>query len=246
MRHAAKTFALLALLWLFAAPRCVFPTAEAADYDITLPPGYGQTEFRDLSEQVGLAIAYTPLAPAEPLGLLGFDVGVEVTAVKIDRDEPFWRVMTDTPPRYLPVPKLHAQKGLPFGVDVGLVYSKVPSSNIGMLGGEIKWAILKGTLATPALAVRASYTTLTGVDDFDLSTYGADVSVSKGFAFVTPYLGVGETWIKSSADALGFDESLAAPKMFVGAKVSLMVLSLAAEANYSKIPSYSLRLSLSF
>lgn len=223
------------------------PAAHAAKYDITLPPGYGQTEFQDLSEQLGLAIAYIPLAPAEPLGLLGFDVGVEITAVKIDHNEAFWKaVMPGTPPRYLPVPKLHAQKGLPFGIDIGLVYSKVPSSNIGMLGGELKWALLKGTLATPALAVRGSYTTLTGVDNLDIATYGADVSVSKGFAFITPYIGLGQVWIKSSSDALGFDESLAAPKIFVGAKLSLMVLSLAAEADYSKVPSYSLRLSLSF
>ncbi|MEO5657770.1 MAG: DUF6588 family protein [Nitrospiria bacterium] len=250
MKNFRKTLAALLVVGLMNGFGSA-PAAHAANYDIAFPSsGYAQSEFRDFSEQVGLAIAYVPLAPAEPLGLLGFDVGVEFTAVKIDRNESYWtKLMPDTPPRYLPVPKLHAQKGLPFGIDVGLVYSKVPSSNIGMLGGELKWAILKGTLATPALAVRASYTTLTGVDYLDVSTYGADLSVSKGFAFITPYLGIGQVWIKSSSDAPGLglqDESIAAPKMFVGAKLSLMVLSVAAEADYSKVPSYSLRLSLSF
>jgi len=226
--------------------------AGAAKYDITIPlVGYAQSEFHDFSEQLGLALAYRALAPAEPLGLLGFDVGVEITASKIDRNESFWKeVMPSTPPGYLPFPKLHAQKGLPFGIDVGLVYTKLPSSNIGMVGGEIKWAILKGTLATPALAIRGSYTTLTGVDQLDLSTYGADVSVSKGIAFVTPYLGVGQVWIKSSSDASTLvplqDESISAMRTFVGAKLSLLLLSFAAEVDFSKVPSYSFRAGLSF
>ncbi len=222
----------------------------AAKYDITIPTTYLQSQFHDVSEQLGLAIAYLPLAPAEPLGLLGFDLGVEITASKIDRNESFWKEVmpsTSTPPGYLPFPKLHVQKGLPFGLDVGLVYTKLPSSNIGMVGGELKWAILKGTLATPALAIRGSYTTLTGVDTLDLSTYGADVSVSKGIAFITPYLGVGEVWIKSSTDAVPLqDESISAMRTFVGVKLSLLVLSFAAEADFSKVPSYTFRASLSF
>jgi len=222
--------------------------ARAAKYDIAIPSGYAQSQFHDFSEQLGLALAYRALAPAEPLGLLGFDVGVEITASKIDRNESFWKeVMPSTPPAYLPFPKLHAQKGLPFGIDVGLVYTKLPSSNIGMIGGEVKWAILKGTLATPALAIRGSYTTLTGVDQLDLSTYGADVSVSKGIAFVTPYLGVGQVWIKSSTDAVPLqDESISATRTFVGAKLSLLLLSFAAEVDFSKVPSYSFRAGLSF
>jgi len=237
-----------ALSLVLAAGLGLAEPARAAKYDITILPGYLQSEFHDFSEQLGLALAYRALAPAEPLGLLGFDVGVEITASKIDRNESFWtKVMPSTPPGYLPFPKLHAQKGLPFGIDVGLVYTKLPSSNIGMVGGEIKWAILKGTLATPALAIRGSYTTLTGVDQLDLSTYGADVSVSKGIAFVTPYLGVGQVWIKSSTDAVPLqDESISATRTFVGAKLSLLLLSFAAEVDFSKVPSYSFRAGLSF
>ncbi len=219
----------------------------AAKYDISIPPGYAQSQFHDVSEQLGLAIAYLPLAPAEPLGLLGFDLGVEITAVKIDHNDLFWKAINPDLPGYLGFPKLHVQKGLPFGIDVGLVYTNLPSSNIGMFGGEVKWAILKGTLATPALAVRGSYTKLTGVDTLDLSTYGADVSVSKGIAFITPYLGVGEVWIKSSTDAVPLqDESISATRTFVGVKLSLLVLSFAAEADFSKVPSYTFRASLSF
>ncbi len=228
-------------------------TAQAAKYDISVPDGVlTQAMFKDLSEQIGIAVAYRPLAPAEPLGLLGFDLGIEVMAVKIDNDAQFWQLVNNDLPSYLTFPKLHAQKGLPFGFDVGLVYTKVPSSNIGMFGGELKWAILKGTIATPALALRGSYTTLLGVDNLDVSTYGADLSVSKGFGPLTPYVGIGQVAINSSTDATAFpsgaleDESVSATHAFIGAKLSLLMLSVVAEADFAEVPSYSFRLNLSF
>jgi hypothetical protein len=208
--------------------------------------------FRDLSEEIGLAVAYRPLAPAEPLGLLGFDIAAEVTAVNIDSNEAFWSSVNSDLPSYLAFPKLHAQKGLPFGIDVGFVYAKLPSSNIGMYGGELKWAILKGTIATPALALRGTYSTLTGVDTLNVSTYGADLSVSKGFGPLTPYAGIGEVWIKSSSDALSdisvplSDESLSESHFFVGTKWSILLLTFAVEADFAKVQAYSFRVGLGF
>jgi hypothetical protein len=253
--HSCRSSSLVvaALLLVLAAGLGLAKPAGAAKYDILIPDNtYTQSLFHDLSEQIGLALAYRPVAPAEPLGLLGFDVGVEITAVKIDHNQAFWTLASQDIPSYLAFPKLHAQKGLPFGIDVGLVYTKLPSSNIGMVGGELKWAVLKGTLATPALAVRGSYTTLTGVDTLDVSTYGADVSISKGIGPLTPYAGVGEVWIKSSTDAVPSvgisieDESISTTHGFIGAKLSLLLLSFAAEVDFSKVPSYSFRIGLSF
>ena len=251
--HSSRSSSLVvAALSLVLAAGLAKP-AGAAKYDITIPgtTAYLQSQFHDLSEQIGLAIAYRALAPAEPLGLLGFDVGVEITAVKIDKNESFWTAVNPDLPSYLGFPKLHAQKGLPFGFDVGLVYTKLPASNIGMFGGELKWAILKGTLATPALALRGSYTTLTGVETLNVSTYGADVSISKGIGPITPYAGIGEVWINSSTSVVPpsgalADEAISATRAFVGAKLSLLLLSFAAEADFSKVPSYSFRIGLSF
>lgn len=256
-RKAFRIPALCAAVALATAAILSIPlqAAHAAKYDVSVPNGVlTQSMFKDLSEQIGLAVAYHPLAPAEPLGLLGFDIGVEVTAPDIDESEQFWTVVNPDLPSYLAFPKLHAQKGLPFGVDVGLVYSQVPSSNIGMWGAELKWAILKGTIATPALAIRGSYTTLFGVDNLDVSTYGADLSISKGFGPFTPYAGIGQIATKASSDAASADpgnpqlqdESTSATHGFIGAKLSFLMLSFVAEADFAAIPTYGLRLNLSF
>jgi hypothetical protein len=217
----------------------------AADANINISPGLPQSTFREVTEELGIAIAYVPLAPAENLGITGIDVGVEFTAVDIDEDL-FRGVMSD-PPGQLVIPKIHVQKGLPFGIDLGAIYSKVPNSDISMAGGEVKWAILTGTAATPALAIRGSYTRLIGVSDLDLETFGADLSVSKGVFFLTPYAGVGQIWIRANSNTTGLDkESSTKTRGFIGLKASLLPFSVVGEYDIAEVSSFSLRLNISF
>ena len=225
----------------------------AGGNDIQLNEELSKSDFKDLSKQVGLFISYVPLAPAEPLGTLGFDIGVEMTGVKIDSGSSVWEkaVSDSKPPDYIVLPKLHVQKGLPFGIDVGAVFATVPGSNIKLYGGELKWAVLKGSIVSPAVAIRGSYTTLAGVDDIDASTYGLDASVSKGFGPLTPYGGIGQVWIRTSENVkdtiLDYDDvSTSATRLFVGTKLSLLIVSIALQADFSDINMYSARAGISF
>jgi len=245
MRSKSLAALLYSLLVVIAFSGPVF-----AGNDISLPSTFTQSQFDDLSRELGLAISYVPLSPAAPLGLLGFDIGIEGTAAHIDNNQLFWtEAIGKTLPSYLAFPKIHAQKGLPFGFDVGLVYAKAPGTNIGLVGGELKWAILKGGIASPAIAIRGDYTKLTGVSDIEMEDYGADISISKGFGFITPYAGYGVVWISSkdksnvvSLNNFNSNES----KGFVGVKFSFFIMSLVGEADFSKVPSYSGRLNFSF
>lgn len=210
--------------------------------------GSVQQDFKDMSKEVGFALSYFPMAPAEPLGILGFDIGVEVTAVDINENKGFWSRMGDFP-GMLPVPKLHVQKGLPFGIDIGAIYSKVPSTNISLLGGELKWAFLKGGITMPAVALRGTYTKLSGVDNLDLNTMGYDISISKGFLMFTPYAGVGQVNIESKPNIQGNplkEETITETKYFAGLKTSLGLLNAVAEADFAEVPAYSLKLGLGF
>lgn len=208
-----------------------------------------QGAFKSLSKEIGFGLSYFPMAPAEPLGITGFDIGVEVTAVDISEDKSYWKNMGDFP-GMLPIPRLHVQKGLPFGIDVGAIYSAVPSSNISLWGGEVKWAFLKGGTATPAVAVRGTYTKLNGVSNLDLNTMGYDVSVSKGFAMLTPYAGIGQVKIESDPKNIPGNpltkESITETKYFGGMRVTMGLFNLVAEADFAEVPAYSLKLGLGF
>jgi hypothetical protein len=158
------------------------------------------------------------------------------------------------------LPKLRARKGLPWGIDVGAMYSYVPDSNIKLYGFELSKAILEGTAATPALGVRGSYSRLAGVDDLDLQTAGFDASISKGLFIFTPYAGAGMVWVDSKAKGKlqSFSTTLQGgvplkseqvwqPRYFAGLKVSPFPLfGVTAEVEYQERPIYSLKAGLSF
>ncbi len=240
-------YGVLAVLALAVSP------AFAADINFTSP--ISQDDFKSLTKEAGAALGYRNLAPAAPLGITGFDIGVEATVMSINENSTYWKAaFGNDAPAYLAVPKIRVRKGLPFGVDVGAIYSYVPDSNVKLYGAELSKAILEGSTVTPALGVRATYTKMTGVDDLGLHTYGVDASISKGILFLTPYAGAGMLWIKSEArgnlqaQTLKLsDVSTTVPRYFGGVKITPFPLfSLTVEAEYAEKPVYSLRGAIGF
>lgn len=211
-----------------------------------------QPEFRTLSEDLGAALSYKPITPAEPLGTTGFDMGIEVTQTDTSRSAQIWSTATNggSSVSKVYVPRLHIAKGLPLGIDVAAFYSKIPSTNISLVGAELRYAIVKGGIATPAIAVRGSYTKLGGVDQLALNTKGLDISISKGFAMFTPYAGVGQVWVNSTANITPktlSDEKFTQSKVFVGANLNFGLTNIAAEVDKTGgIQSVSLKLGFRF
>jgi hypothetical protein len=234
---------IMILIFVFCIP------AHAADIEIK--SDLFQSEFENMSKELGFAINYVPLYPSAPLGTLGFNAGIEGTFLDIDQASPYWKkVATEKLPDFLSIPKLHVQKGLPLNIDVGVVYSQVPETNISLIGGEAKWAILEGSAIKPAFAIRGSYTRLNGVKTLDMETMGFDASVSKGFPLFTPYAGIGQLWISAEAKVEDIDLAKAKEeltKVYAGVKFDpFPFVNLIAEVDYAEIMAYSLRLSISF
>jgi hypothetical protein len=244
-----KILLLLIALLLLSAP------AMAGKYDIGFDPLTTNKEFSDFVRQAGTMSAYRAIAPAEPLGLLGFDIGIESSFMKLD--DAAWQSALNQGnsdvPSFMPVPRIHVRKGLPLGIDIGASYTQIPSSDIAIFGAELQYAILEGSIATPAVAVRANYSQLLGVDEFDLQTYGVDAVISKGFAFLTPYAGVG--YMRSEGAYAGDnvvlqglleDEEFGQMRYFAGVQASIMmVANITAEAELNdEAPVYSVKFSI--
>jgi hypothetical protein len=223
---------------LFCAMGFLAQPALAAN-NINALQKLGQTDFNSLSEDLGSALSYKPVTPAAPLGVTGFDIGLEVTQTNMAKSSQLWGTVTGSGNTLnsLYVPKLHVAKGLPFGLDVALVYSKVPSTNISLIGGELRYAILDGGIALPSVAVRGAFTKLSGVDQLSFNTKSVDISISKGFLMFTPYAGVGKVWVNSTANiasvatGLSLSDNFTQNKVFAGANLNLGLLNLAAEVD---------------
>jgi hypothetical protein len=201
-----------------------------ASNDIDNLQSLAQTEFKAFSQDLGAALSYKAVSPAEPLGITGFDVGLEVTGTKLKHSDVWDKASSGSAPSTVPIPKLHVIKGLPFNIDVGATYTKVPSTNISLLGGELRYAFLEGGVATPAVAIRGTFTKLSGVDQLDFSTKGVELSISKGFAILTPYAGIGQVWVdskpKADAAAVLNKESFQQTKYFVGTNINFGLLNI--------------------
>lgn len=179
----------LTLVLIFATP------AWAQDIDrIQL---LNQQEFRLLSEDLGGALSYRPMIPTAPLGITGFDVGIALTAAKVNNEEIFERATSDDVPTWIPIPTIRAHKGLPWGFDIGLMYAQIPATDVKYYGGELKYALVPGNVALPAIGLRGNLTKVSGIDQIDFNTRGLDLSISKGFVIATPYAGIGRVWVES-------------------------------------------------
>ena len=214
-----------------------------------------QSEFKSLSEDMSAVVSYKPVGPAEPLGILGFDVGLEVTGTELN-NVAIWDKATlgsDSVPDTLLVPKLHAVLGLPLNFNVGAVYSKVPSTNVSLLGGEINYAFMAGSTVAPAVSVRGTLSKLSGVDELDMSTKGLELEISKGFAMFTPYAGIGEVWVDSKPQGAAVtvgnlkDESYQQNKYYLGVNMNFVFLNVDLDYdNTGSTNSYTLKLGWRF
>ncbi len=202
----------------------------AAAGDLPTLGSLTQDQFRRLSEDLGAALSYKGVTPATPLGTLGFDVGLEVSATEIRHSELF-ALAGNSAPDYLTVPKVHVYKGLPWGFDVGAFVGGASNVGAALYGADVRYAVLGDGLVTPALALRASATRTDDIGSFRLTTAAADVMLSKRLTLVTPYAGAGIVRTKAQARTGGLvDETFNQSRAFVGMNVNFAVLNLAVEA----------------
>jgi len=229
-----------------------------AAWAISLPDDLDPSKVPDkstlklLTEDLGAAMSYKAITPAEPLGITGFDIGFETTFTSLSNVDSWGNAIGTTSLDVLPLPKIHAHKGLPFGIDIGLAYAQIPGSNIKYLGGELRYSFVSGNVALPAIAVRGTYTTILGVDGVSFSTKGVEATVSKGFLFLTPYGGLGyqlaDSEFETGVVGVGtLDESVSMFKWFAGLNINMGLLNIAGEVDQTgDAMSYSAKLGFRF
>lgn len=182
-----------------------------------------QSQFLELSENVGAATQYKAISPPESLGVIGFDVGIEVSSTDI-RGELFDLASGgEFDGSELIIPRVHIHKGLPLGFDLGASLGIIPDTDARIFGAELRYAVVQGGVATPAVGIRASYSQVQGLEQLEHNDVGIEVGISKGFLIATPYAGAGI--IRSESDPQNIDgltsESYEQRKLFVGITLNI-------------------------
>ncbi|QJR16935.1 hypothetical protein [Usitatibacter palustris] len=212
--------------WL-AVPMFLAASSAAAG-DFSSITNLTQDQFRRLSEDLGAAAAYKGVAPATPLGLVGFDLGFVLTSTNVENSSLFALAGEGSQSEIL-VPKLQIHKGLMAGLDIGAFIGAMPDLGATVYGADLSWAFVDDTLTTPAVAARVSGSITNGLG-IDVATVALDAMISKKFAMVTPYVGAGVVRVQSKADGGFSEEKFNQGRVFAGLNVNLSVINLAFEA----------------
>lgn len=232
---------------LVAASLGALALPAAAAEDIDQIQTLSQQQFRLFSEDLAAALSWKALTPTTPLGTTGFDIGLAVTVTKLENRAVFEQASGGDFPAELVVPSLRLNKGLPYGIDLGLMAAAVPGSNVRLWGGEIRYALVSG-VAVPSVGLRGAFTRLSGVDQLDFDSRSLDISIAKGFAGITPYGGIGKVWADSDPKVGSLSkEEVSHTKTFLGVQVNLGITNFLFEADRTgDATTYGAKLGLRF
>lgn len=235
----------------------VFALPLYAQDDIQFNPAITQEDFAQFSRTMGQAIFATPVTPARATSLIGFDVGVAATLVKIDENASWWRNSVPansdflTGGGYAAVPRLVASKGLGFATVSG-TYAKIQNSDVKTYGGAIDVPIVRGSALTPELAARGSYATISGIDVYKLKTYGLELFLSKGFGPIMPYAAIGRQRTNATGTVIvptgtvTLTDRSNINRYTAGLRFSLVVPKIVIEATRAEVTSYAAKISVGF
>jgi hypothetical protein len=169
--------------------------------------------------QLAASIMNAPIAPAETLGLNGFDIAfsntwafLSASGADINDPAPWERVHPEHNPSHVMWrPGVTIRKGLPLSLEVGANWSWVAFSRQTALGGFARWSVFEGYKKAPDVTMQIGYAGYVGNDELELGAL--DGSLSIGHTFPVGYLiGINQADI-SPFIGLGFMQVNAAPRL---------------------------------
>lgn len=218
---------------------------------MVIDPSLTQAQWATFVREAGAIVSFKSLAPAEPLGSRRFTFGVDYSVSPVDQHDPAW-INTFTHPDAdcplgdnIKLPQLRATLGVSSTMDVVGFWSAAPQANYGLAGGAFKYAFLRESARVPAAAVTASFTSLTGVPDFNFTDYSVGIAASKRVARFTPYLGIKESVATGTETTSKVDlarETIPLTHGFMGVTGSIWKIVLSAEYNVAAVNTFAVQI----
>ena len=175
-----------------------------------LNPQPDNAAFSGITREYALALAPTLLAPAETMGINGFQFDLQFSVTSINAAKDYWQlgIEDETPPDVFVVSRIGVRKGLPGSFEIGMSTSYLIESELWMVGTMLKWGLHEGMASVPVdLAVRATYSKMVGSPQLDISMVGMDVVLSKSFGVagvvnISPYVAYSPVWSTAGSQVL--------------------------------------------
>lgn len=228
-----------------APPLHVSAAHDSCFFD--LHPELTAAEFEDFADELGSILRFRQLGENAPLGKGRFELSLQYARSPIDDAKGAWNNTMSHPTAdhglggSIAFPRIAARYGLSDRMDLGAWGSLNPRSNYGILGVDTRIALLKQGPSRPVtLTIRPSVTTLVGPSELWAGNASVDVSVSRAFGRVSPYVGVSTYTsgaVERSKDVDLDPASTAGSLAYAGVSVRLRGLTLAGEVGTGPVRS---------
>lgn len=176
--------------------------------------------FKQLMNQWGFAFAPTAMHSARTTGFGGFHFSIEAAYTKIDNNATYWKlgtqgprepssnkgsILNSGPPSVLQLYSVRLRKNFGFGLELATQVGFMPATTLLSGGADVRMSLLEGFRTgfagiLPDVAVGGGVRTITGTPEFQLTTVGLDVQISKPITIasqsvLTPWIGYQYLWI---------------------------------------------------
>jgi hypothetical protein len=221
-----------------------------------LHPELTQAEFEEFTKEGSMLVHDSQLASAEALGRGVVHVMLDYSSTAIDDSKGAWNNTMSHPAAdhylgdRLAFPRLGVRVGVASRVDVGAWGTLNPTSNYGFLGVETKVTALRQDEAMPvSVAIRPNLAALLGPDDLFVADFGIDLSVSRSYKGLAPYVGLSGHSAAAIERSPNVDLDAATPSYttaFGGVSYQWRKLFVAGQAETGPMTTYAMRLSGTF
>jgi len=219
-----------------------------------------QAAWHQFTQEAGLVAYFRPLTDARPMRRGNFEFSMLQWQTNIDDDTHAWNDTFVHPDsthwlkegKGLKFPGLTARLGVASKTDLGVYFTKNPNANYGFYGAQLQQNLFEDASGNWSASARGSFMKLYGPEDLDFTTYGADLLVSRRITVskwlkVSPYAGLSSylthSHEKSPVVNLA-DEHVLGGQAMLGAELQLSKARLAAEYNFSRVNSLSLKVGI--
>ena len=169
--------------FLFAAALIPVPVNAQNSFDIR--PDLTKAQFVEFTAELGSILRFRQLGDTTTLGKGTVDVSVQFGSMPAQNDDLS---------RSISFPRIVARFGASDRVDVGAWGGFEPDANYGLAGVDTKINLLRQGPARPvSVSIRPSITSLIGPSEVWAANASIDLSVSRAFGRVWPYVGVATT-----------------------------------------------------
>ena len=172
------------------------PAGQAAERGgsraFDLHPELTKEQFKEFAGELGSIMRFRQLGDTAPLGKGEVDISVQYASAPIDSMKGAWH--NTYAGGSIDFPRFAARFGVGDRVDIGTWGGLDPDLNWGMVGVDTKIALMRQGPGRPvSLSMRPSDGSLIGPSELWAANASLDVSVSRAFGALSPYVGVATT-----------------------------------------------------